>query len=103
MKVIFFIVLLLFVLSGCASGVKYTVEEIKDYPEPIQTSIKKGEVVMGMTPAQVRYAWGLPDKTSASYEGGKHREIWIYTSFLGLSKSSYLFFEDAMLVFIAKL
>ena len=101
MKEIFFVVLLLFFLSGCASGVKYTVEEIKDYPEPIQTSIKKGEVVMGMTPNQVRYAWGQPDKTSATYEGGKHREIWIYTSFF--SKSSYLFFEDAKLVFVAKL
>lgn len=101
-KGIFFVVFLSFVLLGCATGVKYTVEEIKDYPEPIQTSIKKGEVVMGMTPAQVRYAWGYPDKTGASYEGGKHRELWIYSTFLGLSKSSYLFFEDGKLVFIVK-
>lgn len=102
-KGIIFVILLLFSLSGCATGVKYTVEEIKDYPEPIQTSIKKGEVVMGMTSAQVRYAWGMPDMVSTSYEGGKHRELWIYTSFLGLSKSTYLFFEDGKLTFFTKL
>jgi len=103
MKKTIFIILFFFVLSGCATGVRYTIEEIKDYPEPIQTSIKKGEVVMGMTPAQVRYTWGTPNKVGTSYEGGKHRELWIYTSFLGLSKSTYLFFEEGKLVFFTKM
>lgn len=98
-----FVILLFLVLSGCATNVKYTLEEIKDYPEPIQKTIKKGEVLIGMTPAQVRYAWGSPDKASTSYEGGKHKELWIYTSFLGLSKGTYLFFEDGKLIFWTKL
>lgn len=100
--IIFFMIILFSGFSGCASGVKYTLEEIKDYPESIQTSIKKGEVMMGMTSAQIRYAWGAPDKVSTSYESGKHRELWIYTSFLGLSKETYLFFEDGKLVFWTK-
>ncbi|MEK6692980.1 MAG: hypothetical protein AABY44_06095 [Nitrospirota bacterium] len=98
-KCIIFLVLFFLSISGCASGVKYTIEEIKDFPEPIQTSIKKGEVIMGMTSQQTRYAWGSPDKVSTSYKEGKHRELWIYTSFLGLSKQTYLFFEDGKLVF----
>lgn len=103
MKKSIIFLILFFSLSGCASGVKYTIEEIKDFPEPIQTSIKKGEVIMGMTSQQVRYAWGAPDKVSTSYEGGKHRELWIYSSFLGLSKKTYLYFEEGKLVFWTKL
>jgi len=59
--------------------------------------------MMGMTSQQVRYAWGPPDKVSTSYEEGKHRELWIYTSFLGFSKETYLFFEEGKLVFWTKL
>lgn len=92
-------IILFFSISACAITVKYTPEEIKDYPETIQTSIKKGEVVMGMTPAQVRYAWGSPNKVSTSYEGGKHRELWVYSSFFGLIDKTYLFFEDSKLTF----
>lgn len=102
-KGIILLILLFFALSGCATGVRYTIEEIKDYPEPIQTAIKKGEVVLGMTPAQVRYAWGTPDKVGTSYEEGKHKELWIYSSFLGLAKATYLFFEDGKLVFWTRL
>ena len=46
--------------SGCATTARYSPEEIKDYPPEVQEHIKNGEVALGMTTLQVRYAWGAP-------------------------------------------
>ena len=42
----------LFVLGCSSSQIRFTQDEIKDYPVEMQEHIIKGEVVPGMTPAQ---------------------------------------------------
>lgn len=88
-------------IFGCASqGVRYTYEEIKNYPPEIQESIAKGEITPGMTKEQVRYAWGNPSSIRVLVpEKGKQKEEWIYSSSLGISKSR-LIFVDGKLTYI---
>lgn len=102
MKRHFFLVGLLvlgFCISGCASAVRYSPDEIKDYPPDVQQNIRQGDVVMGMTTQQVRYALGSPTTVnvlSPSLEG-KPREEWIYTSTVGFIVKRRLLFVDGKL------
>lgn len=85
---------------GCASTVRYTADEIKGYPPKVQDLIMKGEVAVGMTQPQVRYAWGSPDHSYMLQPlDGKQREEWVYTYQLGL-KSKRLVFEDGKVAHI---
>ncbi len=87
-------------LSGCASYARYTHDEIKDYPLDVQEKIIKGEVMPGMTPQQVRYAWGPPSSVvTAEPEDGKQKEEWIYATMAGVFKTR-LTFIDGKLVYI---
>ncbi|MCX7987904.1 MAG: hypothetical protein N2647_00480 [Thermodesulfovibrio sp.] len=98
------IMLLLAVLIfGCASqGVRYTYDEIKNYPPEIQERIAKGEITLGMTKDQVRYAWGNPSSTRVlTPEKGKQREEWIYSSSLGLLKSRLIFIDGKLTYIIS--
>ncbi|WP_297212460.1 MULTISPECIES: hypothetical protein [Thermodesulfovibrio] len=90
-------------LFGCASqGVRYTYEEIKNYPPDIQERIAKGEIALGMTKEQVRYAWGPPSSTRIlTPEKGKQREEWIYSSSLGLLKSRLIFIDGKLTYIIS--
>ncbi len=69
-------------LSGCTTAVRYSPEEIKGYPPAIQEQIQQGNVVAGMTPQQVRYAWGSPTTVNVitPTQDGKLREEWLYSS-----------------------
>lgn len=71
---------LLFVQMGCTKSLRYSAEEIKDFPPPVQEHIKNGEITPGMTMAQVRYSWGAPDRVTALLpaEDGKERVEWVY-------------------------
>ncbi|MBI5143258.1 MAG: hypothetical protein HZA20_13880 [Nitrospirae bacterium] len=87
-------------LSGCIAppGLKYTDIEIKDYPHDVQERIRKSEVVIGMTPVQVRYARGAPSYARTWYaSGGKIVEEWSYDSFSLLTKT-YVVFENGRVV-----
>lgn len=105
MKKAFFVVLALLFLSqiGCTKSIRYTEEEIKNFPPAIQDHIRKGEIDLGMTQGQVRYAWGSPDsiKFLEPFEG-KSREEWIYTQTgtLGVVGTKLLFFFEGKLVYI---
>ncbi len=94
---------LLFIHVGCATPVRYTEEEIKGYPPDMQEHIRKGEIALGMSPNEVRYAWGAPEtiKTLEPYTG-KTREEWIYSSTgsLGIIGIKILFFYDGRLIYI---
>ncbi len=72
---------LLIAQAGCTRSMRYSAEEIKDFPPTVQEHIKKGEITPGMTMSQVRYAWGAPDnvRTLAPYEDGRDRVEWEYT------------------------
>jgi hypothetical protein len=70
----------LMLTAGCTKSVRYSQDEIKDYPPAIQEHIKNNEVTIGMTKAQVRYSWGGPHavKILSPGEGGKERVEWVY-------------------------
>lgn len=89
-----------FLVGSCASPVKYTYDEIRHFPIDVQERIMKGEISVGMTPQQVRYAWGSPNiiRRLEPLEG-KERQEWIYTT-LGLVESRRLLFIDGKLTYI---
>ena len=88
------------VSGGCASYARYSHDEIKDFPLEVQEKIIKGEIMPGMTPQQVRYAWGSPSSVfTLEPEGGKQREQWIYSTAAGIFKTR-LTFIDGKLVYI---
>jgi len=98
---IYFLCVVAIAAGGCASSpMRYTSEEIKSYPPEIQESIIREEVVTGMTPHQVRYAWGGPkeNKPVQLQEGGNGEE-WVY-SYLGGCRMK-LNFRDGKLFGIA--
>lgn len=66
---------------SCSSNVRYSPWEIDHYPPGVQESIRKGEVSMGMSPLEVRYAWGAPNsvRIAEAEPDGRYRETWVYT------------------------
>ncbi|MDP2156815.1 MAG: hypothetical protein Q8K68_03795 [Nitrospirota bacterium] len=73
-------VISLMLAAGCTKSVRYSQDEIKDYPSSVQDHIKNNEVTIGMTRAQVRYSWGGPHtvKILSPGEAGKERVEWVY-------------------------
>jgi hypothetical protein len=98
-------VLLFFLQVGCAKSIRYSVDEIKDFPPSIQEHIKKGEVALGMTPKEVRYAWGAPDSIrNLEPLDGKTREEWIYSAkgVMGVIATRLLLFLDGKLIYVSR-
>jgi hypothetical protein len=92
-----FLTLSLWTLLGCTTTVRYSPEEIKGYPPMVQEQIQQGNVVVGMTPQQVRYAWGPPTTANVMTptQDGKMREEWLYSS--GIFVQRRLLFVDGKL------
>ena len=99
--VIFCCIIILLTVAGCTKSVRYTEEEIKSFPPNIQENVRKGQIDLGMTTEQVRYAWGNPDsvKFLPAYEG-KSREEWFYSSVAGIIGTKLLLFFDGKLIYI---
>jgi len=97
------LILLCITAIGCTKSVRYTEDEIKDYPANVQEQIRKGTIDLGMTRDQVRYAWGAPNsiKVLDPFEG-KSREEWLYTeqSTMGVLGTKILFFYDNKLLYV---
>ena len=88
---------------GCTKSIRYTEDEIKDYPLNIQEQIRKGTIDLGMTKDQTRYAWGSPNSiTILAPFDGKSREEWLYTeqATMGVMGTKILFFYDGKLLYI---
>lgn len=67
--------------AGASSAIRYTPQEIKDYPEHIKQLIVAGKLSTGMTPQQVRNSWGSPEGVSSYKDSsGRTKEEWIYAS-----------------------
>lgn len=73
----------LLLAAGCTKSVRYSQDEIKDYPPAVQENIKNNEITPGMTRAQVRYSWGGPHavRILSPSEAGKERVEWVYEKF----------------------
>lgn len=99
--IVFISLVLLIFLFGCATTARYSYDEIKDYPPDVQQWIMKGEVAIGMTPQQVRYAWGPPTsiKTLEPMDG-KSREEWVYTT-MGILGTRIILFIDGKVAYIS--
>lgn len=95
------ILLILILLYGCTTTpVRFTIDEIKGFPLDVQEKIIKGEIALGMTTQQVRYAWGSPSSIRVLEPlEGKQREEWIYTT-AGIFENRRLLFIDGKLVYI---
>ena len=81
-------------LAGCATEkARYSPSEISGYPAHIQKMITEGTVEMGMTPDEVRFAWGSPSYINILPPSldGKSREQWTYKENLGLSSTNLIF------------
>lgn len=89
--------------AGCTKSVRYTEEEIKNFPPTVQENIRKARIDLGMSQKEVRYAWGAPDsiKFLEPFEG-KNREEWTYThqATLGVVTSKILLFYESRLIYI---
>lgn len=100
---ILFAILIIFLQFGCTKSVRYTEAEISDFSPTTQDQIRKGQIALGMTKEQVRYAWGSPDSTKflPAFEG-KAREEWTYSSIRALNvvTSKILFFYEGRLIYI---
>ncbi len=83
--------------TGCAKSVRYSAEEIKNFPPGIQEHIKNAEVTPGMTMAQVRFSWGAPDSVIAlgPDEQGREKVEWTYKR-MQLLKTTLLFTNDSL-------
>lgn len=88
----------LLLLVGCGSSpVRYTTEEIQNYPLDIQEKIAKGEVATGMTYQQVRYAWEAPNSVKKLQpKDGKNLEEWTYSSAMGICKINLVFSDSKL-------
>lgn len=93
-----FLVLAFWSFSGCAPAVRYSPDEIRDYPPAVQENIRQGNVMTGMTPRQVRYAWGAPSTINilSPTEEGKQKEEWIYSA--GVFVQKRILFIDGKVV-----
>lgn len=95
-----FFLLLIFLVS-CATPARYSYEEIKHFPLDVQEWIMKGEVAIGMTPQQVRYAWGSPSSIKPLPPiDGKSREEWVYTT-MGILGTRIILFIDGKVAYIS--
>jgi hypothetical protein len=100
-KVILTVLILSFLLGvGCIKSVRYSEEEIKTFTPETQEYIRKGQVLLGMSTQEVRYAWGSPDsiRILEPFEG-KQREEWIYST-LPVYGTRLLLFFDGKLIYI---
>lgn len=69
-------------LAGCASSpqarIKKNPEAFNTYPAEVRTAIERGQVGVGFTPDQVRYALGDPDRVLTRTSESGNAEVWIY-------------------------
>lgn len=80
-------------LTGCQKEVRYSPSEITQYPADVQAHIRAGEVTMGMTPDEVRFAWGAPSQVNVlkPAPNGDMREEWIYKDVTTFSSTTLEF------------
>ncbi|NJD55665.1 MAG: hypothetical protein FIA94_04570 [Nitrospirae bacterium] len=88
---------ILITASGCAKSVRYSQDEIKDYPPQTQEHIRNGQVAVGMTRQQVRYSWGGPHSVSVLTPSGdgKERVAWVYEK-MTFFKTRLIFTDDRL-------
>ncbi|OGW28493.1 MAG: hypothetical protein A2X59_10270 [Nitrospirae bacterium GWC2_42_7] len=99
MKRIFLLFSLVFLIfqTGCAKSLRYSPEEIKDFPVGVQERIKNSEIDIGMSKLHVRYSWGGPEIVNVLPPDteGNERVEWTYKK-LHLFKTRLIFTDDKL-------
>jgi hypothetical protein len=95
--ILFFSIISLALTAGCTKAARYSHDEIRDFPQPVQERIKNNEVAVGMTKVQVRYAWGGPHSVNVLQpaDDGKERIEWVYEK-LHFFKSRLIFTDGKL-------
>jgi hypothetical protein len=100
---LFALACMILIQIGCVQAIRYSEEEIKNFPQNFQDNIRKGEIDLGMTQEQVRYSWGSPESARVLPPlDGKLREEWTYGKpwSMGVFGLKILLFLDGKLVYI---
>jgi len=94
---IWLVLMSLCMVYGCSKSVRYSQDEIKDFPPHIQDYIKNSQVAVGMTKQQVRFAWGGPHSVMVltPSEDGKERVEWVYEK-MAYYKSRLIFTDNKL-------
>jgi hypothetical protein len=82
---------------GCTKSVRYSQDEIKDFPPQVQEYIKDRRGAVGMTKMQVRYSWGSPHTVTvlSPSSDSKERVQWTYNKMIYF-KSHLIFTDDRL-------
>ena len=75
------LLLVALLLTGCASidsRIRRNQAAFDLWPDHVQEAIRKGEVLLGFTPAQVRVALGEPPRVYARTSVEGEAEVWAY-------------------------
>lgn len=104
MKRIIGIVLLSFLITGCATGDYYAaarktyLETHQDRPQEIKDCIANNKIMRGMTTEEVTLSWGAPYDKNKSVNQYGTSEQWIYHNWItegnDISNLQYLYFEN---------
>lgn len=62
----------------------------KDWDRQVCQAIVNHKILVGMTPDQVRTAWGRPERINRTVIPGRVSEQWVYGT-------TYLYFDDGIL------
>jgi len=66
----------------------------KEWPKDVESAVIQRKVAVGMTPEQVRFAWGAPTHINETTWATHTREQWVY------SLSHYVYFANGRVVAI---
>ena len=99
MKKIFLLFSIVFLIlqTGCTKSLRYSQEEINDFPAGVQEHIKNSEIDISMSKLQVRFSWGGPDVVNVlpPDEEGRERVEWIYKK-MHIFKTRLIFTDDKL-------
>lgn len=76
----------LLILAGCVTSAARRQNYLDDHPDlapAIASAIAAGEIVEGMTAADVRASWGDPDRETLSVTEYGDQETWSYSTPIG--------------------
>jgi hypothetical protein len=76
----------------CEGGEALKVETQGPPTDPYEAAALSGKIMVGMSAAKVRHAWGQPSTINRSMVAGRSHEQWVYR--LGNRDTQYVYLEN---------